>query len=189
VPLRSALVLALLLVGLGGCRLNIDSARDGTPQDPDKLVRLELGRSTLDDVLAVAGAPDTLAWVDSQDVLVYESARIRSTHWTLDNPITFVNRVTPQGMVGEMASAALFTFGGMGRFLPTRPPANRPMPESTPEIMSSFGKPLRLNGDRRGDDQVRFYFDGLEHRLMGVEVIHGMPNSGAGAIAENTFLR
>jgi hypothetical protein len=178
-----------LLGGLAGCRLNIDSARDGTPLDTGKLAHLELGRSTLADVFAAAGAPDGVSWVDSEEVLYYTSARARSTHWTLDNPITFVNRVTPQGFAGEFVSAAMYTFGGTGRVLASRPPPNRPMPESTPEIMSSFGKPLRLNGEQRGEDLVRFHFEPKGHVLCGVEVIHGQPHSGSGAIAENTFLR
>lgn len=171
-----------------GCRLNIDSARDGTPLEPARIARLELGKSTIDDVLAAAGAPSTVAWVDSEDVLVYESARIRATHWTLDNPITFVNRVTPQGFAGELVSAALFTATGFRRMIPTRPPANRPMPEATPEIMGAFGKPLKLDGDKRGDDQIRFHFEPEQHTLSGIEVIYAQPDGGAGAVAENTFL-
>jgi hypothetical protein len=183
-------LVVLALLGLGGCRLNIDSARDGTPPDRDKLALLELGKSTLDDVLATAGAPDAIAWVDSEDVLIYESARVRSTHWTLDNPISFASRVTPQGMAGEMIAAAMFSVSSVARgLIPTRPPSNRPMPESTPEIMGSFGKPLRLNGDRRGDDQIRFIFEPVSHHLVGIETIYASPTSGAGAIAENTFLR
>jgi len=122
-------------------------------------------------------------------VLVYTSARIRATRWTLDNPISFANRVTPQGFAGELVSAAMYTAGGTGRILPTRPPPGRPMPESTPEIMGAFGKPLRLNGDQRGDDQVRFHFEPENHTLCGIEVIRAQPASGSGAIAQNTFLR
>lgn len=175
--------------GLGGCRLNIDSARDGTPLEAERVAHLELGKSTIADVLSSAGAPDGVTWVDSEDVLIYTSARIRATRWTLDNPISFVNRVTPQGFAGEIVAAAMFSMGSFGRRLPTRPPPGRPMPESTPEIMSAFGKPLKLNGDRRGDDQVRFHFDPETHLLCRIEVLRGQPGSGAGAIAEGTFLR
>ncbi len=182
-------VLALgLLSGLAGCRLNIDSAREGTPLDTEKLVLLEVGASSLDDVLHAAGAPDGVMWVDSESVLVYESVRIRSTHWTLDNPVSFAQRVTPQGFAGELVSMAIFTIGGTNRRLPTRPPPNRPMPEATPEIMGAFGKPLKLNGDKRGDDQVRFHFEPKHNRLCQVEMIHAQPGSGSAAIAANTFL-
>ncbi len=140
-------------------------------------------------MLAIAGAPDGVTWVDSEDVLVYSSARIRATRWSLDNPASFFNRLTPQGFAGEIVAVALFTVGNMGRKLPTRPPPGRPMPESTPEIMSSWGKPLRLNGDKRGDDQVRFHFEPARNTLCAIEVIHGQPESGAGAVAEGTFLR
>jgi hypothetical protein len=178
-----------LLSGLAGCRLNIDSARENTPVAMEKLVTLEVGTSSLDDVLRVVGAPDGVMWVDSESVLVYESVRIRATHWTLDNPVAFAQRVTPQGFAGELVSMAIFTVGGMNRRLPTRPPPNRPMPEATPEIMGAFGKPLKLNGDKRGDDQVRFHFEPKHQRLCQVEMIHAQPGSGSAAIAENTFLR
>lgn len=140
-------------------------------------------------MLAAAGAPDGVAWVDSEDVLIYTCARVRATHWSLDNPISFANRVTPQGFAGELVSVAVFTVGGMGRRLPSRPPPGRPMPEATPEIMSSFGKPLRLNGDERGVDEVRFHFEPEQHWLSCIEVIRGTPEGGAGGIAHTTFLR
>jgi hypothetical protein len=154
-----------------------------------KLAHLELGKSTIDDVLAIAGAPSEVAWVETQDVLVYESARVRTTHWTLDNPITFVGRVTPQGFAGELVSAVIFTAGGTNRILPTQSVPRRPTPPSTPDIMGGFSKPLKLDGNNRGDDEVRFHFDGGAHTLCQIEWIYAQPRSGSGAIAENTFLR
>jgi len=177
-----------LCLGLVGCRLNIDAARDGTPLDPVKAAGLEVGKSTLDQVLGVAGAPDRVAWVDSQDVLIYESSRVRATHWTLDNPINFLRKITPQGFAGELVAVAIFTAAGTNRRLESRPPSGGPMPEGTPEVMGGFGKPLKLNGDKRGDDEVRFHFEPLQHVLCMVEVIHAQPRSGTGAVAENTFL-
>ena len=53
------------------------------------------------------------------------------------------------------------------------------MPEATPEIMGAFGKPVKLNGDVLGDEQVRFLFDPISHVLVMVEVIRAAPGRRA----------
>jgi hypothetical protein len=188
-----AVVAALLTLGLAGCRLHVDHVRVGTPVDAGTAASLEPGSATLASVLAKVGAPDDVAWIGSEDVLIYESATLRGTRWTLDNPASFANRITPQGFAGEVVSAALFTAtrsiaGPLGVAVPTRPPPGRFMPQETPEIMGAVGKPLVLNGDESGDEQVRFFFDRESSILTRIEVAHGGPGKGSAAIAGGTFL-
>ncbi len=163
--------------------------KDGTPLDPAAIASLTPGQANLTTVLAVAGAPDGVGWVESDDVLIYQSSRFRSTRWSLDNPASFVNRVTPQGFAGEAVAAALFTFGRLGKRLPQRPPPGRPIPQELPEMMQGWGKPLKLNGDQSGDERVQFFFDRETQILTRIEVCRGAPGNGTGDVATGVFLR
>jgi hypothetical protein len=181
----------LVTLGLTGCRLHVNHVRVGDPVGLEATASFELGKATLQDVLTKVGAPDDVAWIGSEDVLIYESATLHGTRWNLDNPANFANKITPQGFAGELVAVAIFTAGRsiagpMGVSVPSRPPPGRFMPQETPEIMGAFGKPLILNGDVSGDEQVRFFFDRDHFILTRIEVAHGSPES---SIAGKTFLR
>ena len=116
-----AVVVALVALALGGCRYHIEHVREGQSAAPRAMAILQPGETSLAEAMAALGAPDGVEWTYDADVLVYDHWEIRRSHWELENPMTFVGRLTPQSLVGEAVTYVFFVAGRTGRILPTPP--------------------------------------------------------------------
>lgn len=179
---RAALA-ALAVLALGGCRYHIEHVRIGNPPSRAQLAKLVPGETNLTEALAAMGAPDGVEWALDQDVLVYDDWEIQKTHWELENPMTFVGRITPQAMVGEVVTYVMFVAGRTGRTIP------RPPRQPTPGRPGFSSKPLTLDGDEQGTQRVRLVFDRKTQVLARVEAAQGRPRTSVGGLARGTFLR
>jgi hypothetical protein len=184
-PARITAALVLLLAT--GCRVHFDHVRDGVAQPAERVGTLETGKTTLDDALAILGAPDGLEWCDDDDVIVYDSWSLRSSHFQVDNPQTFLGTITPQSFVGEAVTYVIFVAARTGRPAPSRAPQAVGTPPNPRSGMTT--QPLTLNGDARGQERVRLFFDRNNQTLVRLEVAHSAPGGGVGGVARGTFLR
>ena len=183
------LVAAALALVLTGCRVHVDHVRDGVTPVAQAILRLEPGKSRLDDALAALGAPDGVEWVDQDDVLLYSSFTVRSSHWEAENPYWYVTGgVSPTTLVGEVPGYFMFVNAKSGSPAPVRPPQGPGAMIPVPRF-SLTSKPLTLNGDARGQEQVRLFFDRESQILQRIEVAHGTPGGGVGGVAQGTFLK
>jgi hypothetical protein len=185
--MRTTLV-AVLVLALTGCRAHFDHTKDGDPLPPEKLAKLQPGSSHLDEALALLGAPDAFGWTDACDVLVYDSWSLRASHWEAENPYSYLTGpITPTSFLGEIPTFVMFVNAKSGAPLPARPPqtpGNRLVPGIT-----FTNKPLTLNGDARGHDQVRLFFERESLLLDRIEVARGSPGNSVGDTAAGTFLK
>ena len=183
--------LAALLVGLGlafgaaGCRYEFEHVREGRLPSRDTIALLESG-TTLAATLDLAGAPDGLLWFPDADVLVYDRVDQLRSRWEVENPASFAARVTPTAVAGEVVTLALYTVARSGRQAPVRRGPPSYVPQTTPTFTS---RPLTLEGDQVGREQVLLVFDRATQRLRWVEVVRGRPATGVGGTASGTFLR
>jgi hypothetical protein len=181
----ATLLLGLALTCAAGCRYDFEHVREGRALPKAEVARLESG-TTMAEALAIAGAPDGLIWRPDDDVLVYDRVDQLRSRWELENPATFVGRITPMAVVGEVTTLAIYTVGRSGRQAPIRRGPPSFVPQTTPTFTS---RPLTLEGDQVGRDQVLLVFDRATRRLRWVEVVRGRPQTGVGGTATGTFLR
>jgi hypothetical protein len=179
-------VVALALLATSGCRYHIEHVHDGQAVPPAGLATLVPGETNIAEALAALGAPDGVEWTLDHDVLLYDRWELRRTHWELENPMTFVGRVTPQSMVGEAVSFVLFVGSRTAQVLP-RPSRPKDVPRVGRPGFTS--KPLTLDGDEQGRERVRLVFDRQTQVLAQVEVARRRPSGGVGGLARGTFLR
>ena len=185
---RLLTLLAGLLLGVGGaagCRYEFEHVREGRLPSRDAIARLESG-TTLTAALRLAGAPDGILWLPEADVLVYDRVDQLRSRWELENPLTFTARVSPTAVAGEVVTLALYTVARSGRQAPVRRGPPSFVPQTTPTFSS---RPLTLEGDQVGREQVLLVFDRQTQRLRWVEVVRGRPETGVGGTAQGTFLR
>lgn len=168
-----------------GCRLDVEHVREGRRLPAAALAALATSSTTLDGALAALGAPDAVEWTGTGDVLVYEHVRAQRTRWELENPMTFVGQITPMAAVGELVTYTLYTARHTGRRLPTGPAG----PVAAPGRPVFTTRPLRLDGDDVGREQVRLVFDRATGHLDRIEVARGPATGGVGGVARGTFLR
>jgi hypothetical protein len=147
---------------------------------------LQPGETNLAEALAALGAPDGIEWTYDADVLVYDHWEVHRSKWELENPMTFVGRLTPQSLVGEAVTYVFFVAGRTGRAFPTPP---RPRGGAAPGRPGFTSKPLTLDGDQQGRERVRLVFTRKTQVLDRVEVARGRPAGGVGGVARGTFLR
>jgi hypothetical protein len=187
VMVRTAIAL-VALAALSGCRLNLEHVKDGDAPAPEKVARLEAGKSKLDDALATLGAPDGLEWSEDEDVLFYDSSTARSSRWTMDNPMTYTN-LSIMSAVGEAVTYVTFVASKSGALLPLTGSGGRPGVVPLPAFAAvGVAKPLKLNGDASGVERLRLFFDRSSEVLVRIEVSHGAPEGGVTGIARGTFL-
>jgi hypothetical protein len=179
---RALLLLAAL--ALSGCRYHIEHASFDRAPGKKQLARLTPGETNLAEALAELGAPDGVEWGLDTDVLVYDGWELQKTHWELENPMTFVGRITPQALVGEAVAYVVFVAGRTGRVFPAPP-----KPGATPGRPGYTSKPLTLDGDEQGVHRVRLVFRRQSQVLDRVEVAHGDPRTSVVGLARGTFLR
>lgn len=184
--MRRQLLVALLPLVASGCRYHVQHVHDGQAVPPAGLASLVPGETSLGEALTALGAPDGVEWTVDDDVLLYDRWELRRTHWELENPMTFVGRLTPQSLAGEAVSFVLFVGTSTGRVLPT-PSRPREVRQSPRPPFTS--KPLTLDGDEQGCERVRLVFDRRTQVLKQVEVARRRPSSGVGGLARGTFLR
>ncbi|MBX3469039.1 MAG: hypothetical protein KF878_19380 [Planctomycetes bacterium] len=177
---------ALAALALTGCRYHVEHVRDGQGAPPRAIARLEPGETSLGEALTALGAPDGVEWTYDADVLVYDHWEVRRSRWEVENPMTFVGRLTPQSLVGEAVTYVVFVASRTGRIAPTPP---RPTGAPTPGRPGFTTKPLRLDGDQQGRERVRLVFTRRTQVLERVEVARGRPPGGVGGVARGTFLR
>jgi hypothetical protein len=180
-----AALIALAALPLGGCRYHIEHVREGQVSAPTALKRLQPGETSIADAMNALGAPDGVEWTYDADVLVYDHWEIHRSHWELENPMTFVGRLTPQSIAGEAVTYVIFVAGRTGRILPTPP---RPQSGGTPGRPGFTSKPLTLDGDQQGRERVRLVFTRKTQVLDRIEIARGRPAGGVGGIARGTFL-
>lgn len=178
---RALLLCAVL--ALTGCRYAIEHVSDGGSRDRDELAKLVPGETNLTEALAAMGAPDGVEWAYDEDVIVYDHWELQKTHWELENPMTFVGRITPQAMVGEVVTYVIFVAGRTGRVIPLPPRA------PTPGRPGFTSRPLTLDGNEQGRERVRLVFQRSTQVLDRVEVARGRPGTSVGGLARGTFLR
>lgn len=184
---RGAATLAVV-TGLGlagsGCRYDLEHLREGRAPSTRTLARLEPGTTTLAEALAIAGAPDGLSWRPDADVLVYDLVEQLRSRWELENPATFVAQISPQVIAAEAVTFAVYAASRSGPSSIRRRRA--PAPSTTPSFSS---RPLTLEGDTAGREQVLLVFDRSTQVLRAVEVARGRPAADVGGVARGTFLR
>jgi hypothetical protein len=179
------LVLGLGLTGAAGCRYEFEHVREGRLPSRDTIALLQSG-TTLAATLDLAGAPDGILWLPGADVLVYDRVDQLRSRWELENPLSFAARVSPTAVAGEVVTLALYTVARSGRQAPVRRGPPSFVPQTTPTFTS---RPLTLEGDQVGREQVLLVFDRATQRLRWVEVVRGRPETDVGGTASGTFLR
>jgi hypothetical protein len=183
--LLGALLLLALGLGAAGCRYEFEHVREGRLPPQDTVARLTSG-TTLTAALELAGAPDGILWLPDKDVLVYDRVAQLRSRWELENPVTFVGRVTPTAIAGEVVTLTLYTVARSGRQAPIRRGPPSFVPQTTPTFTS---RPLTLDGDQVGREQILLVFDRATQRLQWVERVRGRPETDVGGTASGTFLR
>jgi hypothetical protein len=187
--MRASIVAAALTLALTGCRAHFERTRVGDPLPPEKLVQLVPGKSNLDEALALLGAPDGMDWTETSSVLVYDSWKLRTSHWEAENPSTYImgGPIGPTTFLGEIPTYVLFVNAKSGAPLPSRLPQTPGAQRApTPQITN---KPVTLDGSTRGHDQVRVFFDNETLLLDRIEVSAGAPGTGLSDTAAGTFLK
>lgn len=180
-----AWIAVLALLTLGGCRYHVEHVHDGQAVPPRALASLAPGETNLAEALQALGAPDGVEWTVDHDVLLYDRWELRRTHWELENPMTFVGRITPQSLAGEAVSFVMF----VGSRTNQGPRPSRPSDAPRIGRPAFTSKPLTLDGDEQGRERVRLVFDRGTQVLERIEVARGRPAGGVGGLARGTFLR
>lgn len=182
-----ALAAAALALASAGCRYNLEHVHEGRALPAREVARLQPGTTTLAQALAIVGAPDGLLWTPQSDVLVYDHVERFQSKWELENPVTFLGRITPQAVAGEAVTFVLYAAARSGQPVPI--PARRrrlPGPQTIPTFTT---RPLTLEGEAVGREQVLLVFERETQVLRAVEVATGRPVGGVLGVTRSTFLR